>query len=354
MQPFNYFIAGPCAAESEMQVYETARQLHHHLLQSPIPLTFFRCGVWKPRSSARDFCGVGEVAFPWLKRVEADFHFPICVEVANAQHIDICKKYGIHNIWIGARTAVNPFSVQELATAIRNEPFTVLVKNPIIADLKLWIGNIERFERANVKQVMAVHRGFADHNENVLRNSPMWEIPTELRIARPELPIICDPSHISGNANYLKQIAQIAIDYGFNGLMIESHCSPHDALSDAQQQITPKALAQLVSQLIFKQSEQLPDNILRKERLLIQNIDSQIGQLLAKRMTLVETIAHIKQENQIPLVQPEQWNVVVNNYQQHALQDACYDEFLQKYLSLLHQYSLLKQQEINDENHYGN
>ncbi|MBQ7550397.1 MAG: bifunctional 3-deoxy-7-phosphoheptulonate synthase/chorismate mutase type II [Bacteroidales bacterium] len=351
MQLFNYFIAGPCAAESEEQVYETARQLYEHSKGFPIPLSFFRAGVWKPRSSANSFCGVGEVAFPWLQRVEKDFHFPICVEVANTQHIEICQKYNIRHIWIGARTAVNPFIIQDLADATHNGNFTVMVKNPVIPDLKLWIGNIERFEKAGAAQVLAVHRGFAEQKENVLRNAPLWEIPIELRIQRPDIPIICDPSHIAGNTTYIKQISQIAIDYGFNGLMIETHCSPTKALSDQQQQLTPDELQTLLSQLIFKQNN-LPDNLLRKQRTLIRNIDAQISQLLSKRMELVEEIAKIKKERQMPLIQPEQWNQVVNNYQQYAHHDPCFDEFLQKYLSLLHQYSLLKQQEINHENNH--
>lgn len=351
MQPFNYFIAGPCAAESEEQVLETARQLYAHSKGFPIPLTFFRAGVWKPRSSANAFCGVGEVAFPWLKRVEEDYHFPICVEVANTQHIEICQKYGIRNLWIGARTAVNPFTIQELAEATRGQHLTIMVKNPAIPDLKLWIGNIERFEKAGAEKVLAVHRGFAEQKENVLRNAPLWEIPIELRVQRPDVPIICDPSHIAGNTMYIKQISQIAIDYGFNGLMIETHYSPTHALSDAQQQLTPAALEEVFSHLIFKQNDH-PDNLLRKQRTLIRNIDAQISQLLSKRMEIVEEIAKIKKDNQMPLIQPEQWNTVVNNYMQNAQHDKCLDEFLQKFLSLLHQYSLLKQQETNHENNH--
>lgn len=350
MQPFNYLIAGPCAAENETQVYETARQLHSLASQLPFPITYFRAGVWKPRSSANDFCGVGEIAFPWLKRVEQDFHFPICVEVANTQHIEICQKYNIRNIWVGARTCVNPFVVQELAQAIRDDDFTVMVKNPVIPDLKLWMGNIERFEKVGTKKVIAIHRGFAEQKENILRNAPLWEIPIELRVHRPDIPIICDPSHISGNPTYIKQLAQIAIDYGFNGLMIETHCEPANALSDATQQLPPNDLVALISQLNFKQNASDPNNLLRKQRNLIYNIDAQISQLLAKRMTIVEEIASIKKQNNLPLIQPEQWNNVVNNYQQYALKDACFEEFLQKYLNLLHQYSLQQQQQIKDEN----
>ena len=343
-QPFRYLIAGPCAAESEAQVYETARQLFLRQKELPCPLTYFRAGVWKPRSNADDFCGAGEKAFPWLLTVREDFGFDICVEVANARHVDLCRKYGIRNVWIGARTSVNPFIVQEIAQSIENDGFTIMIKNPAIPDLKLWEGNIERFEKAGAKQILAIHRGFAQQQENVLRNSPMWEIPTELRIARPDLPILCDPSHICGNKQYIKQIAQIAIDYGCNGLMIETHENPTKALSDAQQQITPEELSSMLNSLIFKHLSKNPDDLLRQQRTLIRNIDAQISQLLSKRMKVVEEIARIKNEHNIPLVQPGQWNTVVQNYKQQSSQDTCYQEFIDNYLNILHQYSLKKQE----------
>ncbi|HNW68638.1 MAG TPA: bifunctional 3-deoxy-7-phosphoheptulonate synthase/chorismate mutase type II, partial [Bacteroidales bacterium] len=252
---------------------------------------------------------------------------------------------GITNVWIGARTSVNPFAVQELAKSMCGGNFTVLVKNPIIPDLKLWIGNLERIEKIGVQKLFAIHRGFAENTENVLRNRPMWEIPIALRVARPDIPILCDPSHISGNTQYIKQIAQISIDYGFDGLMIETHYQPQSALSDASQQFTPAELTRLLSELIFKEhSNALPNELLRKPRTLIRNIDTQMGQLLAQRMKLIEEIAEIKQKNNLPLVQPEQWNQVVKTYQNAALKDELYQEFLQNFLNLLHQYSLQKQQ----------
>ncbi|MCQ2263888.1 MAG: bifunctional 3-deoxy-7-phosphoheptulonate synthase/chorismate mutase type II [Bacteroidales bacterium] len=348
-QPFEYLIAGPCAAESEAQVYETAQRLHAVLSALPYPVAFFRAGVWKPRSNSADFCGAGEKALPWLQRIHNDFGLEICVEVANAQHVELCRKYGITNFWIGARTSVNPFTVQEIAEAVRGNSGTVLVKNPVIPDLKLWLGNVERFEKAGVKQVFAVHRGFANQNENVLRNAPCWEIPIAFKVARPDVPLICDPSHITGNTQYIKQISQIAIDYGYNGLMVETHCQPAAALSDAQQQLTPEALCELLNSLIFKYSANNPDDLLRQQRNLIYNIDTQLSQLLAKRMSVVEEIANIKRDNNIPLVQPNQWNNVVAHYTENALPDDEYHEFLQHFLDLLHQYSLQRQQKHNGE-----
>lgn len=343
---FHYLIAGPCAAESEVQVYETARRLHAQRLAQPISL--FRCGVWKPRSDANAYQGAGEPALEWLQRVRHDFGFEICVEVATPSHVEACLRHDIRHVWIGARTSVNPFSVQEIVDAVKGTTMSVMVKNPAIPDLKLWIGNIERFEKAGVSQLCAIHRGFAEQSENVLRNSPMWDIPTGLRIARPDIPLICDPSHIAGNRQYIKQIAQIALDYGCSGLMLEAHCSPAEALSDADQQFTPEELAEVLNALVFKRDESDSAELLRTQRALIRNIDTQISQLIPKRMRVAEEIARIKRENGIPLVQPAQWNSVVERYEQNALPDALYQEFLQKFLNLLHQYSL-KMQELNEE-----
>lgn len=345
-QLFRYLIAGPCAAETEEQVYETARQLHAVSGQLPYPVSFFRAGVWKPRSSSSDFCGAGKKALPWLQRVSRDFGFSICVEVAKPQHVVACLLHGIKCFWIGARTAVNPFAVQEIADAVQDADCTILVKNPAIPDLRLWLGDVERFEKVGVKQVFAVHRGFAEQRENVLRNAPMWEIPIAFNVARPDIPLICDPSHIAGNRQYIKQIAQIAIDYGSNGLMLETHCQPECALSDADQQLTIADLAETLKSLIYKVSTNNPDDFLRQQRTLIHHIDTQISQLLAKRITTVEEIARIKRDHNIPLVQPGQWNSVVKNYEQYALPDDEYLDFLHHLLEELHQFSLKRQREI--------
>ena len=337
---FRYLIAGPCAAESEAQVYETALRLFVLCDQLPCPLTFFRVGVWKPRSAADAFCGAGEEAFPWLRRVTDDFGFRVCVEVATPQHVETCLRHGVSAVWVGARTSVNPFAVQEIADAVKGNGFSVLVKNPVIPDLKLWLGNLERFEKAGVEEVIAVHRGFADHNEQLLRNAPVWEIPVALRVAHPDIPLICDPSHIAGKRELVRQVAQTAIDYGAGGLMVETHADPDTAQSDAAQQLTPEALVEMLNSLVFKISSQNPDELLRRQRERIRDIDGHIASLLAERLSVVEEIASIKREHNIPLVQPSQWNTVVRNYEQHALDDPCFAEFLQKYLELLHQYSL--------------
>lgn len=341
---FRYLIAGPCAAESEAQVYETALRLFALQSQLPCPLTFFRCGVWKPRSAADAFCGAGERAFPWLRRVSEAFGFRVCVEVATPQHVETCLRHGVTTVWVGARTAVNPFAVQEIADAVKGNGCTVLVKNPVIPDLKLWLGNLERFEKTGAKAVFAVHRGFADKDEQLFRNAPMWEVPVALRIARPDIPLLCDPSHIAGRRDLVRQVAQIAIDYGMDGLMVETHAAPANALSDAAQQLTPEDLSEMLKSLAYKNQSQNPDDLLRRQRDLIRAIDGQIARLLAQRLSVVEEIANIKREHNIPLVQPTQWNTVVENYRRHALGDPRFTEFLDKYLELLHQYSLKMQQ----------
>ena len=343
---FRYLIAGPCAAESEAQVYETALRLFVLRDQLPCPLTFFRCGVWKPRSAADAFCGAGEEAFPWLQRVEKEFGFQVCAEVATPQHVETCLRHGVTAVWVGARTAVNPFAVQEIADAVKGNGGTVLVKNPVIPDLKLWLGNLERFEKAGAKAVFAVHRGFADKDERLFRNAPMWEVPVALRVARPDIPLLCDPSHIAGERGLVRQVAQTAIDYGVDGLMVETHAAPDEALSDAAQQLTPEQLLEMMNVLVYKSSSQNPDDLLRRQRDLIRTIDGQIAHLLAQRLSVVAEIANIKRANNIPLVQPAQWNTVVENYLQHALDDPRFTEFLEKYLELLHQYSLKMQQSL--------
>lgn len=337
-------IAGPCAAESKEQLLLTANGLRDSLSRRGLHLDFFRTGIWKPRSKPGDFAGCGEEALPWLQFIQQEYNIPVCVEIGTAEQLDLCEKYDIKAVWIGARTAVNPMAVQEIATAARNRDFTVLVKNPMVADLKLWVGNIERFLNVGLTKVMAVHRGFADSSESVYRNRPSWEIAIDLKVRFPQIPLLCDPSHIAGQRQYIAQLSQIALDYGFDGLMIESHCQPDKALSDAAQQLTPEELAQMLSELKFKDAMTSPaENELRKQRTQIHNIDTQLSVLLSKRMKIVDSIAKIKAEHNLPVVQPEQWNKVVRMYQDNSLQDNDYQEFVTKFLELLHQSSIKRQ-----------
>lgn len=333
-------IAGPCAAESQSQIQTTAQQL----FDTQIPLSYFRAGVWKPRSNPKDFCGAGDDALQWLKEVKEQFHFPVCVEVARGEHVALCIQNGIDAIWIGARTTVNPFLVQEIADALKDQPITVFIKNPITPELKSWIGAIERIADAGVKEIIAIHRGFTIQHESVMRNSPSWEIPIALKTHYPDLKIICDASHITGNADYIPEISQLALDYGFDGLMIEVHHDPQNALSDVEQQITPQQFQHLINTLNFKSSiTTSAENDLMIQRNKIGNIDTQISELLRKRMEVVDEIAQIKVANNLALLQPDQWKKVVEKYQKAALSDPDYQEFIRNFLDLLHQSSLHRQ-----------
>lgn len=337
-------VAGPCAAESYEQLSLTAKGLSDALAAQKRQLDYFRAGVWKPRSQPDAFAGCGEKTLPWLQEIQEQYGFPVCVEVNAPEQLDLCEKHHIKTIWIGSRTGVNPFDIQEIASAIQGRDFTVMVKNPMIADLKLWIGNIERFRKAGVKQIMAIHRGFADSGESVYRNRPGWEIAIDLKIHFPEMPILCDPSHIAGNRNYIGQLSQLALDYGFDGLMIETHHQPENALSDAAQQLTPDDFVNLLLSLNFKDNVTSPaENELRKQRTQINNIDTQLSVLLRKRMEVVDLIAKIKQEHNLPVVQPEQWKKVVDLYLKESLQDNDYQDFINNFLELLHQSSIKRQ-----------
>ena len=334
-------IAGPCAAESERQLLETAGQLHGIVRARGWELAFFRAGVWKPRSSPDSFAGVGEEALPWLSAVQREYGFPVCTEVMTPGQVVLCERHGIRALWVGARTGVDPTAVQLLADAMKGGDFTVLVKNPVVPDVKLWAGNIERFLKAGVAQVMAIHRGFADSNENIYRNAPCWNIPIDLKVQYPDLPILCDPSHLCGHTRWIPQIAQLALVYGFEGLMLECHPQPEQALSDSDQQITPRQWEEIIASLVFKNN--VPNRELIKQRSLLENVDTQLSELLAKRFQIVGEIARIKKEHNLPVVQPQQWQQVRKRYLKPE-QNSQYQEFVEEFLQILHQHSIKKQQ----------
>ena len=334
------WIAGPCAAESREQLLATAAELMEQSALVGVRLDYFRAGIWKVRSVPGSFCGAGEEALPWLQEVQQTYGVPACVEVMSARQLELCASYGIRTVWVGARTCVNPTEVQQIADAVRGSDFTVLVKNPMIPDLRLWEGNIERFLKAGIRQVMAVHRGFTDAQENIYRNAPVWQIPIDLKVHLPELPILCDPSHLCGQVRWIPQVAQLAMNYGFNGLMIECHHNPAQALSDAEQQLTPAQWAALVSGLDLRANA--ADLDLVKQRSLLENVDNQLSELLYQRMVLVDEIAEIKKAKHIAVVQPKQWQEVVKRYQKHP-EDTAYQKFLEKFLELLHQASIERQ-----------
>jgi chorismate mutase len=340
-QRSHVIISGPCSAESEEQVFETAKQLKKTGL-----VQIFRAGLWKPRTRPSSFIGVGEAGIPWLKRVEKELSLPVCTEIALPEHAEFCMKAGLHIFWIGARTVSNPFSVQSLADALKGTSVCVLIKNPLNPDSELWVGAIERMQKAGIKNIAAIHRGFYPFERTTLRNIPKWELAIELKSTFPGIPVICDVSHMAGNKTYLKDIAQKALDLNMDGLMLESHCCPEKALSDAKQQITPGQLQDLVKSLEFRQS--YSDNIefknhLEQLRAQVDSIDAQVIELLTSRMKLVEKIGMYKKANNIAIVQVRRWNEIMSTSLTRAKKSGLSTTFLSKVLGAIHQESIRKQ-----------
>ena len=336
-----WVIAGPCSAESEQQVISTAREL----TKSP-HVKVFRAGVWKPRTRPSTFEGVGKVGLEWLKTVKAETALLTTTEVANARHIELCLDNDVDILWIGARTTVNPFLVQEMANALKGVDVPVLVKNPINAELGLWLGAIERLYRAGIRKLAAVHRGFSTYVEMEYRNRPNWQIPIELKRLVPNLPLVCDPSHIAGNRDFIEPIAQTALDLGIKGLMIETHLDPDRALSDSKQQITPTVLIELLERLRARNAaitdKQLKGKIARL-RAEISHVDSQIIQDLAERMRWVEEIGKLKQQHGIPVLQINRWENLLQDHTAKAKQLGLDSEFIKAVFELIHAQAVKRQ-----------
>ncbi len=335
-------ISGPCSAESHEQVMATARQLHDTGLVSA-----FRSGVWKPRTRPGAFEGHGERALQWLREVHQEFGFPIAVEVATPKHIEACLKAGIHILWIGARTSVNPFSVQELAEALKGVDIPVMVKNPLNPDLALWAGVIERFYINGIRKIAAVHRGFNTYEKSRFRNEPLWNIPIRLKSMFPELPVLCDPSHIAGRRSLLHEVAQQALLLDMDGLMIEAHHNPPEALTDAAQQLTPKNLVSLIQKLKIPVSPPLnPCMELEKLRSKIDEFDSQLINILAMRMQIVNEIAQYKKDCKMTVFQLRRWNTIIETRLQEGVQKGLSEQFLRSLLDLIHKESIELQSKI--------
>jgi chorismate mutase len=336
-------IAGPCSAESHEQVLRTASGI-----ASFYPEAIFRAGVWKPRTRPGSFEGLGELALPWLKEVQQNLGLKVITEVANTHHAELCLKHDFEHVWIGARTVVNPFSVQEIADSLKNVPVTVLVKNPIHPDWELWMGAIERFMNAGVKEVIAVHRGFHGYGQKQFRNQPQWEIPIALKDRMPGIRLICDPSHIAGKPSLLQYIAQQSIDLGMDGFMIETHENPAQALSDARQQITPFELHELLNSLTFRESQpnSLQQSTLDKLRNNIDRIDAELIQLLAERMSISKEIGQYKKENNLTILQLKRWKKILRQQMDRGKQLQVNDDFVILLYNLIHQESIRIQSEV--------
>lgn len=339
-----FLIAGPCSAESEDQLLDTSRRLVETGRVSVI-----RAGVWKPRTRPDSFEGIGPSALPWLNRVQSELNIPVATEVANAQHVEHCLKAGIDVLWLGARTTVNPFYVQEIAEALKGVDIPIFVKNPIHADLGLWVGALERLEKAGVKKLAAVHRGFFSENNATFRNEPKWEMSFALRARAPEIPIVCDPSHIAGKRELIEQVSQTALDINLDGLMIESHCNPDKALSDPKQQLVPEDLGSMMERLIIRSSEprnELANELLEKIRTDIDYIDREMVQLLFKRMELVERIGEVKVENDISIFQMDRWFEILAKRGLQGKELNLNPALIQEIFQIIHKYSVDKQNDV--------
>ncbi len=336
-------IAGPCSAETEAQVVETARQLAQQKVD------FYRAGIWKPRTRPNSFEGVGTEGLGWLKRVKEETGMKVTTEVANTQHVFEALKYGIDVVWLGARTTVNPFSVQEIADALKGVDIPVLIKNPINPDLKLWIGAIERIYKAGITRIGVIHRGFSYHGDTKYRNIPRWQIPIELKRLYPGLPILCDNSHICGRRDTLQAVAQKAMDLNFNGLMTEVHPNPDEAWSDAAQQVTPLQYKELMGHVIFRQPTtddlEFLENLehLRHE---IDEIDEELLNLLSSRMKLAERIGEYKKRNNISILQTTRWNEILERAVAKGKVKGLSEEFVTVMLKAVHQESINHQAKV--------
>jgi len=338
-------IAGPCSAESEEQVLQTAREL-----AALGKVDLFRAGIWKPRTRPGEFEGVGTIGLPWLKKVKAEIGLPVTTEVANTQHVFEALKYGVDVLWIGARTTVNPFSVQEVADALKGVDIPVMVKNPVNPDLKLWIGAIERIYKAGIRRIAAIQRGFSHHGESNYRNVPRWQIAIELKRLFPGLEIIVDNSHICGRRDTLLTVAQKGFDLNFDGLMTEVHPRPDEAWSDAAQQVTPEVYGrEIYGKLQFPMPStddpRYRENInhLRHE---IDEIDDELMALYARRMKLVEGIGRFKKENNIAILQTSRWNEILERGLELGRKKGLSEEFVETTLKAIHQESINHQERI--------
>ncbi|MBP5307262.1 MAG: bifunctional 3-deoxy-7-phosphoheptulonate synthase/chorismate mutase type II [Paludibacteraceae bacterium] len=298
-------IAGPCSAETEEQVLNTAHQLANHGVR------IFRAGIWKPRTKPGSFEGIGSEGLKWMKRVKEETGMYTATEVATAQHVYEALKYGIDLLWIGARTTANPFAVQEIADALKGVDMPVLIKNPVNPDLDLWIGALQRINRAGLKRIGVIHRGFSTYDKKIYRNQPMWQIPIEVKRRFPNLPVICDPSHIGGRRDLILQLSQQAMDLKFEGLIIESHCSPDDAWSDASQQVTPDSLfSDVLDRLVVRDVNQTTESLedLRRQ---IDDLDNQLFEIIAKRMRISKEIGIYKKEHSMSVLQAARYEDII-------------------------------------------
>jgi chorismate mutase len=337
-------VSGPCSAETEAQVLETCNRL-----AATGKVDVLRAGIWKPRTKPGSFEGVGTIGLTWLMKAKEQTGLLTTVEVATSKHVEDALHFGVDILWIGARTTVNPFSVQEIANALRGVDTTVWIKNPINPDLELWIGGVERIQKAGIHKLGLIHRGFSNYGNSEYRNAPMWHLPIELRRRMPDMLMLCDPSHICGRRDILGEISQKAIDLGYDGLMLETHCDPDNAWSDARQQITPEKLSELLDKIIWRhqttdQQEFL--TVLAKLREQINHIDDELLQLIGNRMNVAEKIGSYKKENNITILQTNRWNEILEKGIARGEKLGLSKDFIIKYFDAVHLESINRQNKV--------
>ena len=334
-----FIFAGPCCDETEEQVMETARQL------AAKGVKMFRAGIWKPRTKPGGFEGVGVEGLPWLKRVKEETGMYVATEVATAKHVEEALKAGIDMLWIGARTSANPFAVQELADALQGVDIPILIKNPVNPDIELWIGAVERIYGAGIRKLGVIHRGFSSYDKNIYRNLPQWNIPIEIRRRLPNLPIICDPSHIGGKRELIAPLCQQAMDLSFDGLIIEAHNCPEKAWSDASQQITADILAFIINTLVIRETTQTTEN-LSELRNQIDAIDNDLLHILSKRMRISREIGTHKKEHNMPVLQATRYDEIIQKRVILGESLGIGQDFVKKVLEAIHEESVRQQMEI--------
>lgn len=345
-KPHPYLIAGPCSVETPEQLYNSVEALYKMGIRT------IRGGIWKPRTRPGSFEGLGEVALPWIGQIKEVFDVEFATEVASALHVEQALKAGVDILWIGARSTANPFTVQEIAKSLQGVQVPVLIKNPVNPDLSLWIGAVERIQGAGIEQVAGIHRGFSNYRDTIHRNSPLWQIPIEFRSHFPELPLICDPSHISGKRELIYGISQKALDLNFDGLMIESHPQPDVAWSDAAQQLNPADLEQLLDKLQSRklnfEGEKMRET-LEEIRVEIDHADQELLEAIQRRMALVEQIGRYKKQNNVAVLDMERWKKILESRPNWAKQLGLNAEMIEEMFVLIHQESIRKQTDMLDK-----
>lgn len=339
-------ISGPCSAETEDQLVQTAQRL-----AATGKIDMLRAGIWKPRTKPGMFEGVGAKGLPWLQKAKNLTGLPTTVEVATAKQVQDALTFEVDVLWIGARTTVNPFSVQEVADALRGVDIPVLIKNPINPDLELWSGAVERVARAGVKKIGLIHRGFSSYGNTEYRNAPMWHLAIDMKLKHPEMPLINDPSHICGRRDILLDVMQKAIDLDYDGLMIESHIDPDNAWSDAKQQVTPERLAEMLDQLIWRREDINSEEYhaaLEALRQKIDHLDDELMQILGQRMKISEQIGKYKKDNNITILQISRWNDIIERASTKAEKFGLSREFITRYLDAVHMESINHQKKVLD------